>query len=99
MAIYLGPQTAPPPPAAADNGQKFPFQSTGGRSRCKTCIKECLGDGYKGKKDELPKMTTQCQRCEGTCCKKHLIMLCGTCAEKADFSAQAAAGPPRREVN
>ena len=97
MSVYLGPPASAPDQPG--NGPKFPYESTGKRSKCKICIRECHGAGYTGKKDDLSRMTTQCQKCEATCCKKHLIMMCGDCAEKADFPAPAAANPPRREID
>ena len=99
MAIYLGPQPDPPLPMAANNDQKFPFESSGTRSYCQTCKRECHGEGYRKKKNDLPRMTTQCQKCGETCCRNHLITLCGDCGGKANFPAPAAANPPRREVD
>ena len=48
----------------------FPPQSERKR-RCEICIKEISGPGMKKKKDQLPKLISQCQNCGKVVCQRH----------------------------
>ena len=46
------------------NSEVFRFSKTmEGRKRCRSCLMNIQGEDQKMKKDELKKVTTQCQRC------------------------------------
>ena len=51
------------------------------KRRCSTCLDNITGAGKKGRKDSLPKITTFCEVCKHTFCKKHLILSCASCNE------------------
>ena len=94
MDAYLGHTEAAPVP----DDDKFPHPSTStSKRKCKECVSDASGDGYKKKKDSLGSLKSQCQKCSNSCCKEHSILLCKGCAEKVVFR-EPEAPPPRREV-
>lgn len=52
-----------------------------GRRRCEDCLKRITGVGNKRKKDNLPKIRRQCQRCGKAICAKHVVQLCLGCTD------------------
>ena len=56
----------------------FPPQSERKR-RCEICIKEISGPGMKKKKDQLPKLISQCQNCGKVVCQRHRFQFCNNC--------------------
>lgn len=54
----------------------------GERQRCRVCIEQSKGDGYKQKKKNLAKMRTKCQQCGNTTCKEHSVIICISCHQE-----------------
>ena len=60
----------------------FAGPSTGiTRKRCVYCLEENSGEGYKKKKQSLPKIYTLCQICNSTTCRSHLKQACEICSK------------------
>ena len=57
-----------------------PVTST--KRRCKECLDESHGEGFKKMKDAMQKTVNQCRKCTSALCRKHLIQLCTICVSK-----------------
>ena len=49
------------------------------RRRCHQCVLEIHGEGYKQRKDTLPRVKLQWQRCGTPCRPKHAVQVCSSC--------------------
>ena len=50
------------------------------RKKCILCINDSHGTGYKSIKANLPKHSTQCQKCSECVCSDHFMQICFNCS-------------------
>ena len=73
MILYTG-ETVP------SRGNEAPHpRISSTKGRCRSCLSDIQGDGYKAMNDNLPKLKTNCQRCGNKTCAQHSMLQCKNC--------------------
>ena len=98
MALYIDVEVPGASTSAHDADDPFPHDSKGPKRRCETCKESIAGPGAKKRKQNLPHLANQCQRCGKCACRTHTVMVCTQCATDIQFP-QAPTAPPSREVS
>ena len=74
ITLYMGKQEE----NVVENRFNFPAVDDSAK-RCRYCLDNIAGDGYKAKKDKLSKKKTLCRTCGKTICEVHMVAFCEPC--------------------
>ena len=74
ITLYMGKQEE----NVVENRFNFPAVDDSAK-RCRYCLDNIAGDGYKAKKVKLSKKKTLCRTCGKTICEVHMVAFCEPC--------------------